>query len=404
MTAGAARILQLTLAVMPRTDHTLRRLSFCLCLVAILAAHLPADLAPAARAQQYRAAFVYEPVTGTVLYSQNGDRAYPTASMVKMMTLLTVADHVARGDLSWDDEVVVSARASLVGGSQVYLKEGETFTLHELAMATLIHSGNDAAYLLAETAGDGSVDAFVADMNRLADRLELTNSRFYTPHGLPPEKPGQHDDVMSPRDLAVVGAEILAHPVLSELVQTSTAPFRDGEFQLYNSNHLLREWDEAIGIKTGWTSTADFCLTAAARRGETTLLAVVVGAERKRDSFDGARELLEKYLDRYELVRLVEAGERLERPAAVLDGAEQAVPVVAADGAALLVRRGTEPPVEAVVVSHLPKAPVERGELVGEVVFRNVQSGALVARVGAIAARGTGAPSWWQRLWRRIVD
>jgi D-alanyl-D-alanine carboxypeptidase (penicillin-binding protein 5/6) len=372
-----------------------------LALLAVPALAFSLAAAPAAGlAPPYRSAIVMDPASGEVLHEYRADHAYPTASMVKMMTLLVVMDHVDSGDVAWDQPIEVSARSTLVGGSQVYLKEGEVFPLSELVAAVMIKSANDAAHLLAESVG-GSVEAFVAEMNEQGRELRLDNSRFYTPHGLPPEKPGQHDDVMSARDLAVVGARVLRDPRLRDLAATESRPFRDGEFLLRSSNHLLRRWDEAIGIKTGWTSTADFCLTAAARRHGLELVAVVQGAERNEDSFGSARRLLEEGFARYRLVTLAEAGDRLPWGAAVAGGERQEVPVVALEPARLLVREGTPVQARPVVLSHRLEAPVEAGQPVGFAVYR---CGARLARIEVAAAEAVAPQPWWERLWRRVVS
>lgn len=353
-----------------------------------------------APAPPYRSAVVLDPASGEVLYEYRADRPYPTASMVKMVTLLVVMDHVATGDGAWDRPIEVSARSSLVGGSQVYLKEGEVFTLGELVAAVMIKSANDAAYLLAESVG-GTVEEFVAEMNRKGRALGLEHSRFYTPHGLPPEKPGQHDDLMSARDLAVVGARVLRDPRLRELAATRSRPFRNGEFLLQSSNHLLRSWDEAIGVKTGWTSTAGFCLTAAARRHGLELVAVVQGTERKEESFAAARRLLEEGFSRYRLVTFAEAGDRLPWPVAVAGGDRPEVPVVALGAARILVREGTDAAVRPVVLSSRPEAPVEAGQPVGTAVYR---CGHRLTRIPVAAAEPVAPEPWWQRIWQRLVS
>lgn len=366
--------------------------------VALLLGTGPAPgLAPA---PPYRSAVVLDPASGEVLYEHHAHRPYPTASMVKMMTLLVVMDHVAAGDVGWDEPVEVSARSSLVGGSQVYLEAGEVFPLSELVAAVMIKSANDAAYLLAEHVG-GTVERFVAEMNAKGRELGLEHSRFYTPHGLPPERPGQHDDVMSARDLAVVGARILRNPRLRELAATRTRPFRAGEFTLRSSNHLLGRWDEAIGIKTGWTSTARFCLTAAARRHGLELIAVVQGVERKDESFAAARRLLEEGFSRYRLVTLAEAGDRLPATAAVSGGVRPAVPVVALEPARLLVRDGAEVRGRPVVLSSRLEAPVEAGRPVGTAVYR---FGPRLISVPVAAAEAVESEPWWRRLWQRFVS
>lgn len=348
----------------------------------------------------YRSAIVMDPGSGEILYEYNAHQPYPTASMVKMMTLLVVMDHVRAGDMSLDQPVEVTARSSLVGGSQVYLKEGEVFALGELVAAVMIKSANDAAYLLAETVG-GSVEGFVDEMNEKARELGLEQSRFFTPHGLPPEKPGQHDDVMTARDLAVVGAEVLADPYLRRLSGTRFRPFRDGEFDLRNSNRLLGQWDEAIGIKTGWTHTADFCLTAAAHRHGLDLVAVVMGLERKMDSFESARLLLEDGFEKYRMVTLAEAGERLPQLAPVAAGERDAVPVVTLESVRVLVRKDRSVRFAPVLLSRGVEAPVARGDEVGTAVFR--YGSRIVARVPVAAAEPVAPLPWWRRLWQELV-
>lgn len=373
--------------------------------VAFVLALLTVTAAASALAPPYRSAIVMDPATQEILYEYNAHQPFPTASMVKMMTLLVVMDHVRSGDVSWDQPVEVSARSSLVGGSQVYLKEGEVFPLSELVAAVMIKSGNDAAYLLAETVG-GTVEQFVREMNEKGRELGLEKSRFYTPHGLPPEQPGQHDDVMTARDLAIVGAAVLEDPYLRTLAGTRFRPFRDGEFQLRNSNHLLRLWDDAIGIKTGWTHTADFCLTAAARRHGLDLVAVVMGVERKMESFESARRLLEDGFEQYRLVTLAEAGERLDQTVPVAAGDKDAVPVFTLGPVRALVRSGAHSGaptgVEPVILSRRPEAPIAQGDEVGTALFR--QGSRVLARVPVAAAEAVEPLPWWRRLWNGFIS
>lgn len=350
--------------------------------------------------QPYRSAIVMDAATGEILYEHNAHQPYPTASMVKMMTLLVVMDHVRSGDVSLDQPVTVSARSSLVGGSQVYLKEGEVFPLEDLIAAVMIKSGNDAAYLLAETVAP-SVEEFVREMNRKGEELGLENSRFYTPHGLPPEKPGQRDDVMTARDLAIVGSHVLRDPLLSELARTEYRPFRNGEFDLRNSNHLLRRWDQAIGIKTGWTSTANFCLTAAAEKHGLELISVVQGVRQKWDSFDSARALLEEGFEQYEMVTLAERGDPLPQPAPVAAGERDVVPVVALEPVRAMVRKGRPIDVRPTVLSWRPEAPVRTGQEVGTAVFRSADR--VLAQVPVGAAEPVAELPWWSRFWQEIL-
>ena len=371
-------------------------LSFFLCLSLPASADFQApDYRP------YKSAIVMDPATGEILYEHNAHTPYPTASMVKMMTLLVVMDHVRAGDVSLGQPVTVSRRASLVGGSQVYLKQGEVFPLSELIAAVMIKSANDAAYLLAETTG-GTVESFVAEMNEKAATLDLEDSHFYTPHGLPPEEPGQRNDIMTARDLAVVGSLVLRDPVLSELARTNYRPFRNGEFNLRNSNHLLRKWDQAIGIKTGWTRTADFCLTAAAEQDGLKLISVVQGVRQKWDSFDSARALLEEGFDQYELVTLAEAGDPLPQAAPVADGERDTVRVVALEPVRAMVRKDRQVDIRPTVLSWRPAAPVRAGQEVGTAVYRSADA-RILAKIPVAAAEPVAELPWWSRFWREIL-
>jgi D-alanyl-D-alanine carboxypeptidase (penicillin-binding protein 5/6) len=380
--------------------HIPRRLAAC-CLLLSFFLSLPALAAfQAPEYRPYRSAIVMDPATGEILYEHNAHQPYPTASMVKMMTLLVVMDHVRSGDVSLDQPVTVSARSSLVGGSQVYLKQGEVFPLSELIAAVMIKSANDAAYLLAETVG-GTVEEFVAEMNAKARELDLEDSHFYTPHGLPPENPGQRDDVMTARDLAIVGSRVLRDPVLSELARTNYRPFRNGEFNLRNSNHLLRKWDRAIGIKTGWTRTADFCLTAAAEENGLQLISVVQGVRQKWDSFDSARALLEEGFDQYELVTLAERGDPLLQQAPVAGGERDTVRVVALARVRAMVRKDRPLDVRPAILSRRPQAPIRAGQEVGTAVYRS--DSRILAQVPVAAAEPVAELPWWSRFWREIL-
>lgn len=160
----------------------------CALLALCLAVPLAAQTATPS-ADPYTAAIVIEPTTNTVIYEKNADQPYPTASMIKMMTLLVVMDHIKDGSLTLDTPVTTSAKASKMGGSQVYLKQGEVFPVRDLIAATMVHSANDAAQALAEQVG-GTDDAFVELMRDKAKELGLKNYDINSPHGLPAEEGG----------------------------------------------------------------------------------------------------------------------------------------------------------------------------------------------------------------------
>ena len=230
----------------------------------------------------YTSAYVVEPKSGRVLFAENEDEALPTASMAKMMTLLITLEEIAAGNLQWDTPVTVSAHASRMGGSQVYLRAASVWPVKNLVIATMVHSANDAAMALAEKIA-GSSDAFADMMNRRAKELGLTNSRFFDPHGLPADTPGQ-ENVMSAEDLAKLGMELMKHPFMRQLAVIPEMEFRNGTLaRIYNPNRLVNPkrpeyYPEATGIKTGYSGPAGYSITASAKRGDMELIAVVTGA------------------------------------------------------------------------------------------------------------------------------
>jgi D-alanyl-D-alanine carboxypeptidase (penicillin-binding protein 5/6) len=355
--------------------------------------------APLAAQDGFRAAIVVEPTTWTVLHARNPHQQQPTASMIKMLNALVVLDAIDAGELAWETPVRASRESAYVEGSQVYLREGEVFTVRELMTAMMVKSANDAAAALAEATA-GSQEAFVGRMRAKARAMGLYETVVHTPHGLDTVDTGLPEDRSSPWDLARMGAAVMERPELRLLVGTRLAPFRAGELELFNPNRLLGRYPFATGIKTGYHPGADFCVTASARREGMELVAVVMGAGHRLGRFDAAEELLEDAFDRFELVVPVHSGEILDQRAPVAGGRWRAVPVRAAAGVRMVVRKGTSPRVERLVSLASQPAPVERGEPVGRVVVRVEDR--VVAEIPVVAAADVGRASPWQ-LWSRQV-
>jgi len=376
------------------------RLAPVLLVAAVLAA------APSASALQghppCRGEIVVDAATMEVLHAHNAGTPLPTASMIKMLTALTAVDAIEAGEVSWDTLYTVSYDAARVGGSQVYLKQGEVFPLRDLLRATLIESANDAAYAVAEVVGGGSVDEFIRRMRAKARALGVEGARIHSPNGLPHEEGRARDDAMAVRDLAAVGAAILEHPQLREWVRTKTAPFRRGEFQLYNSNHLLRRYPYAEGIKTGYHRFARFGVTSAASKDGVRLITALAGCERKGQVFGRAEQLFEEHFEEYEPTTVVDRGAELLEPAPVRGGESWSVPVVAGEEVRLMLRNGSEPQIQTIVVGDRPEAPVRAGQRVGVVEVR--RAGRVVAEVPAVAAQDVEAASFWTRWWRRLFE
>lgn len=360
----------------------------------VLALSLFSIPAVAQEPEPYTAAIVVEPTTGQVLYEKNSSQPYPTASMMKMMTLLVVMDQVNSGAVTLDTPVTVSGNASKKGGSQVYLKEGETFPLKDLIAATMVHSGNDAATALAERVA-GSEDAFVSLMRDKAQELGLKNTDIHSPHGLPAEGDDK-PDVMSAADLAKVGIEVMKHPLLAQLARVAEMPFRGGAFTMYNPNRLLRMYPEATGIKTGFHDDAGFCVTASAKRGDLELVAVVMGSKRKDDNFESAARLFSEAFARYRMVPLVKKGTVMSTSAAIAGGEPAAVPVVAGSDARVLVKRGEEKTLQLALSAAGTEAPVRKFQRVGTILVK--QGGRTIHQIPALALHDVAKQPWWKRL------
>ncbi len=209
----------------------------------------------------YTAAFVLEPSTKRVLFEENSNLMLPTASMAKMMTCLIAMEEIRDGRLKLDTPVTVSAFVSHMGGSRIYLKEGQVWPLQTLLAATMIQSANDAATAIAEKIA-GSEQNFAEIMNARAKQMGLTQSHFYDPHGLPNSKDPKAIDMQSAHDLAIVGMELMKYPLMRQYAATPWMAFSNGTFTsgITNPNHLINPkkrdyYPPATGIKTGYLRT-----------------------------------------------------------------------------------------------------------------------------------------------------
>ncbi len=232
----------------------------------------------------YIGAMVVEATSGRVLGEDQADaRAYP-ASVLKLMDLLIVLEHVQAGKLTLQDKVTVSARAAKTGGSQVWLAEKEVFTVEELLYALMIQSANDAAVALAERVA-GSTEAFVELMNRRAKELGMTHTEFQSVHGLPPGA-GQKPDVTTARDFALLCRELVKRPDVLKYTSTREMPFRPNVANktvlMRTHNHLLADVEGCDGLKTGYYAVAGFSVAATAARNGQRVIAVVLGSQDRK--------------------------------------------------------------------------------------------------------------------------
>ena len=304
-------------------------------------------------------------VTGTVIFEANDHTPWPTASLAKMMLMLIVADKIHDGSLKLTDNVTSSRKAAAMGGSQVYLKEGETFSLDDMMKAVVVHSANDAAVAVAEYIA-GSTDAFVVMMNQKAAALGMKDSHYYSVHGLPPAR-GQSADVASAYDQAILARELLKYPDVIRWSSIDTAPFRAGKFELRNTNHLVRTYPGCDGLKTGFYDKAGFNVVATAKRGDLRLVAVVLGSQHKLTNFKEAAEMLSQGFLNYEMHSVAKKGTPVAQSVAVTDAETASIKPVWAGDAGVFVKRGDAN--NAIKVDYnLPpsiEAPVKAGQQIG---------------------------------------
>lgn len=228
----------------------------------------------------YRGAIVTDAATGNVLFEDHADEVSPPASMTKLMTFLIVQDRIASGAMTLQTPVPVSAASAKIGGTQVWLKQGEVFPVEEMLYAMLIQSANDCAHALA-CAVAGTPDAFVDLMNARARQLGMAHTTFRSPHGLPPPSRKLKDgDLSTPRDMAILARYLIQHTDILKYTSVSERVFRPdvpgARIIMRNHNHLLGKVEGVDGLKTGYTAGAGFCLTATARRNGRRIIAVIM--------------------------------------------------------------------------------------------------------------------------------
>jgi D-alanyl-D-alanine carboxypeptidase (penicillin-binding protein 5/6) len=353
----------------------------------------------------YSAAIVVDPSTKRVLFEENAHVPLPTASMAKMMTLLIAMDQIQSGELKLDTPVTISARASKMGGSQIFAKEGQVFPMQTLIAATMIQSANDAAEAIAEKIG-GSAEAFADMMNDKAKQLGLKESQFYDPHGLPNSQDPKRINTMSASDLANLGIEVMKHPLLAEYAKTATMPFANATFTsgLTNPNHLINHgkrdyFADATGIKTGYSAPAGYCVTASATRGPMSLVAVVMGAKAPSgpgSSFAIATQLMNDAFIHYRNLVAVKKGATVGQ-VPVSDGQTKTVAAAAAADVSALVKRGEEATVKTTLAPSSITAPVREGQQVGWVVV--TQNGKQINKVPAVATASVEKQPLWKKFW-----
>ena len=309
-----------------------------------------------------KAAILVDVSTGRVLCAQNEHERYSPASMTKIMPLLLITEAIDEGKIHLDDKVTASATAAAKGGSQIWLKEGETMTVDELLRAAAISSANDACEALGEFLA-GSEEALVKMLNDRAAQLGMNDTNFENCTGLD-DTTDTH--LTSAYDVALMSVELLRHDFIQKYTTVWMDSLRDGKTELVNTNKLVRFYDGCTGLKTGTTNKAGCCVSASAKRGDTHLLAVVMGSPSSKDRFEGAKALLNWGFANYETVT-PQFDKSVLKPVPVTGGvADEIMPNVPAIEPVLLKKGEKDDLKIAVALSDSVLAPVEAGQKIGE--------------------------------------
>ncbi len=377
-----------------------------LCLPILLASTALAEPAPTDNGEEWgglqaengtlsldcKSAILMEATTGTVLYVQNPDEALPPASVTKVMTLLLVMEAIDAGTVRMDNTVTVSANAASMGGSQVYLKEGEQMSVEDLLKSVVIASANDAAVALAEYLA-GSVRSFVEKMNTRAQELGMKNTRFENVTGLDDTA---ENHLTSARDIALMSRALISHPTVLEYSSIWMDTIRDGAFGLTNTNRLVRFYKGCTGLKTGSTDKAGFCISATAERDGLSLVCVIMGSETRDRRNAAATELLDWGFASFGLYR--HEGAELN-PIPVRGGMLDSCRVSYGDFSIVLPKSEiANIKLEAELPQEL-NAPVEDGEEVGRIKFL---SGSKVIGQSAVCAAESVAKINFFEIFTRI--
>lgn len=341
-----------------------------------------------------KAALLMEASTGRVLYESNAYAHLPIASVTKIMSTLLVAEAIDGGKITREEAVTVSAYAASMGGSQVYLEPGEQMTVHELLKCLVVVSANDAAVALAEHIY-GSAESFIAAMNSRAADLGMENTHFVNTTGL--------DDggYSSAEDVALMTRELLTHPLIFDYTTIWMDTIRNGAFGLSNTNRLIRFYEGANGMKTGFTTEAMYCLSGTAERDGMQLIAVVLGAPTSGDRFAATKKLLDFGFANY---RTVTPELPYPEKLAVTGGAAETV-CLSATANTVLTEKGAGELTYTVELPEALAAPISSGQTVGQITVK--QGGETLCTVPIIAVNDVKMMSFGEMLkqiWKKILS
>lgn len=340
-----------------------------------------------------KSACLMDVATGTVLYEKNSSEPLAPASVTKVMTMLLIMEAIDSGKITWDDMVTTSEAAAAKGGSQVYLKVGETMTVRDMLKSIAVSSANDCACAMAEHIA-GSESAFVDLMNARAAELGMQDTHFVNCTGLDDDDSAKAHRT-SAYDIALMSRELLKnHPDITKFTTIWMDTVRDGAFGLANTNKLIRFYNGATGLKTGFTSGAGYCLSASAERDGLGLIAVVMGCESSAKRFAACKSMLDYGFANFALVS-PEVPEQAAVPVKL--GTEPSVAAVPGEDATLLIDKAQRSQVTTqITLDESVTAPVSQGQRLGTLTIKAGDQ--TLAQVSLVAESAVSRLTWTELL------
>ena len=343
-----------------------------------------------------KSAVLMDVATGRLLYEQNAHTPLAPASVTKVMTMLLIMEAVDDGRIKWEDMVTASETAAAKGGSQVYLKAGETMSVSDMVKSIAVSSANDCACAMAEHIS-GSEAAFVDAMNSRAKALGMNDTNFVNCTGLDDSEEAKNHRT-SAYDIALMSLELLKnHPDLKKFTTIWMDTVRNGAFGLSNTNKLVRFYQGATGLKTGFTSQAGYCLSASALRENMELVAVVMGCESSKERFAACKSLLDYGFATYALI----TPETETREIPVRLGVADSVTVVpSAEDAVLIDKAQKNQVTQQVELQEWVDAPVSRGQRLGMLYIKAGEQ--VLKEIPLVAREPVGKLTFFQ-MWGRLL-
>ena len=326
-----------------------------------------------------KAQLLMEASTGKIIYANNEEEKLLPASVTKIMTLLIIMEQIDSGKLSYDDKVVCSANAAGMGGSQIWFMENEELTIDEALKAICVVSANDVTVAMAEKIG-GTEANFVNMMNEKAKELGMVNTNFMNSHGI-----DEDNHYTCAKDIAIMSREIITkHPDILKYTSIWMDTLRNGASSLTNTNKLIRFYEGATGLKTGYTSQALYNLAGTATRNNTTFITVIMGAPTPEVRLEETKQLLNFGFANYENKVLLEKDTVIDS-LSVNKNINDKLDVIINREVSVLNEKGQNINTSQNITYNSLKAPIQMGEVIGKIDIINSQTNEIIDTLDLIA-------------------